>query len=600
MLALLKQNPLLKNTPLACLVSGAVIILLLPVAGTLNAATQSMDTSTAAQVNVHFLGMFLMIATLHSAIVSARYVGVRTRVTELEQSLPVTFRMAVQHRMMALWIALVAPLLVACGIIAMVKGVGSGPSGLVATGARLLLYLSTAAIILFAWRPKAMTLGATEAIGLCAIAVLAVMVPTLQPGTWSLYSHPIILVGGLFWINHRLPNEMPAEDESTEPQASHEAGDPMWSRFMSPLQWILLRGTLLRPSLLVLYGMASLLMLFPSSGNETMAIWFPVLVVFQGTTTGLVLLNGLGSLPVSRSRILPYVVLPSLILLLLTYSTLSAASPKHHSFEMLSAEVQLDGSAEETLDNVHEYSTHVKVPAQLWAWTESEKPTTITAPWGETTTPVQHPLYSGSLTSVYNPYDVNDRNTVRFAAWQVSRALSKTYEVDLTPEQVHARWFPEEELDSTLEDARLHSLGALDTPEMVAVQPPNRPGSGALLAVLVWFLTALSALRSNIPGRTRGAWLRQIWTKWTLLVVLFIAFFGFSIFRTYDRVLGPIISAKVQGSIDSALGSSPLAWGALILAAIGLSYAVLRIKIQRLEVPKLPKNGWTKKELSIF
>ncbi|MFT6832932.1 MAG: hypothetical protein ACJAZN_003110, partial [Planctomycetota bacterium] len=52
--------------------------------------------------------------------------------------------------------------------------------------------------------------------------------------------------------------------------------------------------------------------------------------------------------------------------------------------------------------------------------------------------------------------------------------------------------------------------------------------------------------------------------------------------------------------IDARLGSSPLMWSALVLSLAALSYVFLAWRIQRIEVPPLAANGWTKKPLPIY
>ena len=139
MFALLKRSPLLRNTPLACILAAIIMILFLPVIGSLNLFNETAKGSNIVHLNGSILKMFLMIATLQAGFVHAKYFSISIRATELEMSLPVTLRHCIQHRMIAIWLAVVAPLFVACEVVALTKGIGSGSTGLIPTAASLLL-----------------------------------------------------------------------------------------------------------------------------------------------------------------------------------------------------------------------------------------------------------------------------------------------------------------------------------------------------------------------------------------------------------------------------------------------------------------------------
>lgn len=70
--------------------------------------------------------------------------------------------------------------------------------------------------------------------------------------------------------------------------------------------------------------------------------------------------------------------------------------------------------------------------------------------------------------------------------------------------------------------------------------------------------------------------------------------------RGQDDSLSHLISAKLLSSLNSLLRSSSMAWTLLNLALIARFYMRLKTRIQRIEVLSLPKNGWTKKGLTIF
>ncbi len=598
MFTLLKYNPLFRRTPLACLMVMLLVVLLLPLisGGTL----RSPRTPNADQLvlNGSILASWVVNYLVFAMLFNARHFPFRERIGELERSLPITFRHAYFQKVLSTWIAVAAPLLTACILIAAYLGFGEGARGVIPAGGRVLVSVTAGIVVLFAWSPRSFHLS-TPFAGILALAAVMVMLgPHSVDFDNGLYVHLTIIVAGVAWISARIPKGMLSDATLKTPSRSTKAGEPLWARFLSPMQWVVLRGTVLRPSMMFIYPLGAIMILGVSTPDLMVGVWFSVLFVYQGTRIGLVLLNGLDSLPIKRTRLLPFIVLPSLVVVLAAYGVSSLQTPRIFVGGILSNRVQLDNVYERTFDQDYQLGMHLRVPAWLWQWSTSVEPQIITAPWGETVTPLIHPVFPSSEIGTYNPYDVSNTNTVRFATWQVSRALAKVYKLELSPEQVHERWFADYELSASLGDVpQIIGYGQIWLSKD-PLRAPNRPGSAIFVGILLWFLTTLCVMRKNVPGLPLEK--RRFWLRFILGFAVALPFPAFVWMTRGDTNHNDLLLAKLHTTFDSLLASSPLAWVLLNLVTVAVAYMTLRTRIQRLEVPTLPKNGWTNKEMSIF
>jgi hypothetical protein len=89
---------------------------------------------------------------------------------------------------------------------------------------------------------------------------------------------------------------------------------------------------------------------------------------------------------------------------------------------------------------------------------------------------------------------------VRFETWHASRALGTVHDLELSPEQVHKRWYADFNLAASLKD--VYSI--TKTPANLVYQKTQpRTVSAALLGILLWFITAHYVMKNNVPGLTR-------------------------------------------------------------------------------------------------
>ncbi len=449
MLALIKHDPVLKRLPWVCLISGCMMLFSLPFLGAFVGVGSgaSLRESTADTS----LAFPLLLATAH--VVFLRSLG--ERVTDWDRSLPVTMWSAFQSKMLGSFLAFSIPMLTAalvlCGPIALVGGLLNLLLGVCSA----LLAIAAGVTTQYAWKPHSENLGYSDAT-LSLLATLAVVFgPIAGAPVVAIAIHLVITVAGLAWISSQLPSGMPAAGvteggrvvpldnplmskhitprppgagtavSSSTAKIAKETDEPFLARFMSPVNWFLLRGVTVGPPSffapfsgplgLYLLGVFFLTNMAREEAflDTFLDIWLPILAL-HGVRTGLGLLHGLGSLPISRTRILPYVVIPPLIVVMAISALRGAASPEYQSFGGLSEGVRLGIGSPRIMTRDPDYTIHVRVPPELWQWSHSKDAPTTKAPWGESSTHLLHPLFPGSELGAFNPFDIHGANTISF------------------------------------------------------------------------------------------------------------------------------------------------------------------------------------------
>ncbi|MCP5090946.1 MAG: hypothetical protein GY949_08495 [Gammaproteobacteria bacterium] len=601
MFTLLKYNPLFRRTHLACLVIVLLAVLLLPLVGDSFIRNPFPRSTNQIVFDRLLLTTCLIDISVGVMLINVRYFSFKERIGELERSLPITFRNAYFQKVLSMWIAVAAPLLTACILIAAYLGFGERTQGLIPVGGKFLASITAGIVVLFAWSPRSFRLSTLHA-GILAFAALMVMfVPFLVGFDNGIYLHLTIIVAGVAWISARIPKGMLSDATLKAPSRSTKAGEPLWARFLTPLKWVMIRSTILRPRQLFLYTMYALVISVVMRGSGFFDLWFPIIIVFQGISNGLVLINGMDALPIGRQRMAPFIVLPSLAVLIGLYSTKAILEPRFMTFNILSNHLALDRTSENTVSSRQgSYGIHLKVPPRAWELGSDNEAHTIIAPWGERMTPLNHPIFPGAPTAAFNPYDIRDESSIRFATWQISRALERISGETVTPDQVHRRWFSEHALEAKSGKV----LRFFDAPKewqgYGGSHTPNRPASGALFAILIWFCTAAFVTHYNRPGLTLKDWKRARLIKWLTCGLAFGIFMCYMLFDMEDGAVVPVLLSKFHSWLDALLKSSPIAWAFLVLIAASFAYTVISARIKALETPTLPKIGWAKKEISIF
>lgn len=615
MLTLLKRERALRWLPLACLITAALAALMFEATSGLDlialSRNQTVDSNSLSGfgggVNSALDGSFayillLMVTLQVSVVLTLKHVSPRTRITDFERTLPITARAIILQRAATIWIGFALPFLSASAAVGLLL---RGSHDLQALGALVvhgLFRLALGVLVLFVYRPRKRTLHVVELMATAVVALGVVLAPAFIE-TQALDGAVVILVAlclGFLWA--RLAAWSPVDDPRMTSQATRDAAAPYPVRVLGPLRWTLLRSTFLRP--LVLYLAVITVVFVTAMGAEMLffMLWFPAMLVHGSLRVGLNVLHGIDAFPIRRERALRFLALPPLAVLLVS-STLWATLPRPiGKYAILSREVQLDAQSEDSLTGDAEYADHVRVPPELWRFASNGSDSRAVSPWGETSSPFPHPVFWGSTTFIYNPFDVQPTNSGRFLMWQICRALSEVHGFEGTPEDVHERWFPSVDLNEPVADLRLDDVSAEDWGFVVSAhgRVPNGIGFGALCATLMWFLVAAFCLRPNTPPRSGARWRTVLSMKALGGAAVLTAILLLAMLDTNDGAILTVLMTRLHASIDAGLGSSPVLWTILVGAVVGASYGFLAWRIGRIEVPPLAVNGWNKKALPIY
>jgi len=547
------------------------------------------------------------------ALFAGRHLSIRRRMGEAEFALPVTLRSVLLGRLAALWLTFFGTFFAGSlvWLIVMAQGAEFGDYGWCMV--RAFAASGAAVLALGCYRPSRPVLSLWESIPLTTVSCLIWL-----SSAYFLHEIPnavylVALAGQLVFLALSVPAAAPAEDPRAVRSVEWSPGlsfltrpSELPVRLFGVLNWTILRSTLLRPHVLVSVLMIMLYAWWTQSDFLVLFI-FLALLPFNAVRMSLNVLHGLDPLPLRRERVLRFAALGSLVIMVLGAAAGSRASREFHGFEILSSTIELDRCSEESFGQEHEFYTHVKVPPQLWRIGRALEDTQITAPFGESVRVVAHPLYPGSKTFIYNPYDIGPDSSIRFVAWQVSRAIGAVQgqEKELETEIMSLLDDP----DETISVDRLRSQdleafnGRLISTDLLAPGRPHSPNQlGFITAavVLLWLLTLAIVLRPNTPSARPRGWLEQLPKGSGAVLISVPIILLLTGAATGDRSVIPVIMAQVQAWMNAWLGSSPALWGALVAVLAATGYALLAWRIQRIEIPSLAVHGWTKKPMSIY
>ncbi len=597
--ALYRHERVVRLTPVISALSALFTLL---VGWTLLGVFTRLETSNGQPVfDAEDALLVLLLPLLQTLVFVLPFLPVRTRVQDHERSLPVTRRTLVVVRIAATWTALVVPLLVSSGLILM-RLRGEGHAGaLLLPVANLVCALTLVVLLAFAWKPAKERLSILETLGLALVAALVVYVSLyggLQ-GIGLLYLAASLVAA---FVIHRFVPASTAEDPAADTTFVEDVG-PGREPLLSPLTRTILKTTALRP-----FNVTALFFLVVCIGligvdNPVLMLWFPIALPIHVLMRSLTLLNGFDALPIARARLFPWIALPTLAALVVGFLLMGVFPHEYRSYDPVANAVELDSFSEDALGAEGEYSLHVRTPPQLWQLATTADARLVEAPWGESFRPLPHAVLWGAPLVVFNPYDVGPQSSVRFLTWQLARALSVAHGLHLTPEDIHARWFADLHPDTKLDDVKKSGLDPQPWSALTAARgttSPRKFGSLVALAVFFWFLSTAWVLRRNVPARTLHLWRRARTRRIAMSLGLALVFVLLFAFTLRDDALLPVLGALAHRSLDLALGTSAWAWVGFDLVLAVVASLVLVWRLNRIEVPPLPRTGWKKCEVSVF
>lgn len=605
-LALLRNERCVRWLPLTMLIAAFYTVLLGKIAPLLPLGSYS---QLLAPVLVCWAGLL-------------RVLPLRCRVEEHERSLPIAYGELLVTRAVAVFLAWALPL-ATCTLAwipfrhgeAVLTGLFTASADVhgeaVLTGhftasANLLAAGLVWAGLCFRWHLRSPTLSIIEVVGLVAFGIAVVSVPVLVEVSWIGWVYAALGLYLFRGIRSAAGDAIPDPSLRSAARPRRRVGDDRDTRpRLAPLTLVLFRSTLLRRHALLALGFAPVLALMGrAGGNSPMMSYFTVFFAWQYTRLALNVLNGVDSLPLNRSRVLPFVALPPLAALLIAFGISSQIKEEQSSGDPVSRQVSLANYSSYLVGGYRKYRTHVRVPAHLWRVSAFRTPVEITAPWGESATMEHHSLLAGFPLAVYNPYDIAPESSLRFMYWQLGRALEDaTGAADQQTElerRVLALYKDEDDLDVTAGVATLwfwpHMAGYLQAIQAVPTLPlPNEAWFLLAMAGGVWLCLMAFLLRPNIPPPTRVAWQCMMLWRMIGITVAVLPLWWLATSAAGDRVLASVLPAMLHHALDSMLGSSTVAWILADAALIGGSYVWLCRRINRIEVPPAPTVGWARK-----
>jgi hypothetical protein len=294
----------------------------------------------------------------------------------------------------------------------------------------------------------------------------------------------------------------------------------------------------------------------------------------------LVVMHKLDFLPIPRRTLFMYVMLPVIGSMALGFGVGQIAAM----------------SQRRNMRQINFCCHTIVVPEESWELRKGEPPPVI-SPWGETHAPEAYPLYRGSDTYIYNPYDCGKDSSARFAALQLERAARAVFGISFNPleaddgtTQVFGISFnPLEADDGTTQES---FLGAVDegrgTPsELIALSSERRNrtfATGAILFALLYTIVIYLLLRGT-RERTPRSKLIYVGPAGVIIFVLVVALVvagdraGYTNARAVSRVI-PILVRRLSEQLPV---HAPALWAIFGAVCIGC-YLVLQRAFAAVEV----------------
>lgn len=500
-------------------------------------------------------------------------------VTEFGLSLPVRYRSLIAHRAAALLAHCWVPLAAAAAIAAALAPDARFRERLLLTATNLaaVLLAGVTAWLLLGVRSRRRSVGRNALLlgGVGGASALAAELTT----AW-------FAVGALA-VAAALGAALYAATASP-PDFSHGAAAPRAASgiprraILPPLQWVLLRNTVLMvPAAVCGAAVVGLALLAARSGTSSpLAYLMPCLLTVLMAGNALQVLRKTVALPIDRRRILPWVVLPCLTCLFL--GDLAGAQVFPAARGPLPA---VDFSATTDAFGSGELARQVVVPPAAWKATTGAPPR-VEAPWGEAVRPVARAFFPGSGMVAYNPYEIGAESSVRFAAWQLHRALIAVHGAAPSPEEIADRYLRTNALRRTDLAPGAAEAWRAAQPSTLRSDPRDVPARMIPLAV-AWFLLMLLVLSRRTPPAGRSS--RAI--LWTGIFVVTAPTTAVLAAPFLLLAVEPDAYARFYAVSFAALRDafpSPAAAALTLLLIVAAAYVALARRFRFTETPSTP------------
>jgi hypothetical protein len=282
-------------------------------------------------------------------------------------------------------------------------------------------------------------------------------------------------------------------------------------------------------------------------------------------------LNSLDPLPIGRRLIFALLTLPALLAFCLGYG-----------FSAVVKETTDHGQ------NLVEYRIEkpyywVDVPEGFFEIARDGEIPTLTSPWGESYIAWSAPLFRGSPTVLYSPFNTAEESSADFEAWLTSRAIESVYGVSVPWAEIRDRYFE-------VEGEQLAGL-ATGGFTLAADYGPLVPPAGGpefpvilLLVAPPWLLLLavfLRTFRAGLGDRARQA---VFWSVAAGLVILMLGIAALMISGLFSpRIVRGFLEVMLRQVGDSPLQTISL-WMVSLMTTVA-TYFVARRQFLEAELP---------------
>lgn len=279
--------------------------------------------------------------------------------------------------------------------------------------------------------------------------------------------------------------------------------------------------------------------------------------------------------PISRRRLFAVMVLPALAAFLFGYGV--------GWLGLRSTDASRDLIEYRASPNDPHFYLYVPIGRNEIAW-DGEAPA-ITAPWGESHPAWTAPLFAGSTVHIYSRFHTPEGSSLRFVAWQISRAVKAIYGRRIPPAEIQERYL---EVRGDIVALRGEKLPLLtDYPDLEPLSAGPLFLALTLLTVIPWLLVVAlyaAAFRAGISD-----WVRK--ALWIGLLVAALGIIAGTLALAVAQVMEPWASRGLIEILIRKLGTT--SWGVALawLVSVGCLLGAYRLAegvFRRAELPAKP------------
>jgi hypothetical protein len=291
-------------------------------------------------------------------------------------------------------------------------------------------------------------------------------------------------------------------------------------------------------------------------------------------------LQFLSLLPISRARLLSFLMLPGLVVVSLGYGAGSAGKALVQSSRLM---VMFQMERSSLLPTYSSKYPQVRVPAQYFEIAWDGKVPESGSPWGESHPSRQDPLYSGSRIAVYSSFSTPQDSTPQFVALQISKALQAIYGQSVPYQQVLERYLDVK--DNVCVGLKNGGAPILqDYPNLIPVREIPLFPIVMLLIGVSWLLMAalyFRACRATVSDAGRKAVYFALLAVVLLINIAPVPALIFGLFRL--EVVAAFVRILIRQAVDFLPGGVLTVW-VLCTGAYAGAYLLAKAQFGRIEL----------------